>query len=61
MKVSLFGVMARLTMALCIIIGTQMNQMTVLVRTVLSYMAENGMMIAARRSIVTFVKDQKVC
>lgn len=60
MKVCLCGVMARHTMGQCIATGIQVNPMTVLVKTVLSCMAHDGMMTAARRSTVTSVKDQKV-
>ena len=61
MRVCLFGVMGHLTIVQCIATGIQMNQMTGLVRTVLSCMAENGTTIAARKSLATSVKDPKVC
>ena len=61
MKVCLSGVTGHLLMAQCIVTGFQVNQMTGLMRTVLSYMDQHGMIMAARRSLATSVKDQGVC
>ena len=61
MRVCLSGVTGHLLMAQCIIAGIQVNQMTGLVRTVLGYIYQYGMIMAARRSLAISVKDQGVC
>lgn len=60
MKACLCGVMGRHTTILFITTGILVNLMTALGRTVLSCLADVGMMTAVRRSIATSVKDRKV-